>query len=76
MQNEARGLERKGADIEERLLEFAVRVGKAIDTLPTRGLEDTLPDSSCDQERPQPPIMPKRAQRKARKILFTNLRSF
>ena len=34
MQNEARGLERKGADIEERLLEFAVRVGKAIDTLP------------------------------------------
>ena len=34
MQNEGRGLERKGADIEERLLEFAVRVGKAIDTLP------------------------------------------
>lgn len=34
MQNEARGLERKGADIEERLLEFAVRIGKAIDTLP------------------------------------------
>ena len=34
MQNEARGLERKGADVEERLLEFAVRVGKAIDTLP------------------------------------------
>jgi four helix bundle protein len=31
---EARGLERKGADIEERLLEFAVRVGKAIDALP------------------------------------------
>ena len=34
MQNEGRGLERKGADIEERLLEFAVRVGKAIDALP------------------------------------------
>jgi four helix bundle protein len=34
MQNEERGLERKGADIEERLLDFAVRVGKAIDTLP------------------------------------------
>jgi len=34
MQNEGRGLERKGADIEERLLDFAVRVGKAIDTLP------------------------------------------
>ena len=34
MQNEGRRLERKGADIEERLLEFAVRVGKAIDTLP------------------------------------------
>ena len=30
MQNEGR----KGADIEERLLEFAVRVGKAVDTLP------------------------------------------
>jgi len=30
LQNEAR----KGADIEERLLEFAVRVGKAIDALP------------------------------------------
>ena len=30
MQNEAR----KGADIEERLLDFAVRVGKAIDALP------------------------------------------
>lgn len=30
MQNEGR----KGADIEERLLEFAVRVGKAIDALP------------------------------------------
>lgn len=38
MQNEARGLERKGADIEERLLEFAVRVGKAIDTLPVTRL--------------------------------------
>jgi four helix bundle protein len=34
MQNEGRELERKGADIEERLLDFAVRVGKAIDTLP------------------------------------------
>ena len=31
---EARGLERKGADIEDRLLDFAVRVGKAIDALP------------------------------------------
>ncbi|MCB9922150.1 MAG: four helix bundle protein [Planctomycetaceae bacterium] len=30
MQNEGR----KGADIEERLLEFAVRVGKAVDALP------------------------------------------
>jgi four helix bundle protein len=30
MQNEGR----KGADIEERLLEFAVRVGRAIDALP------------------------------------------
>ena len=26
--------QRKGADIEERLLEFAVRVGKAVDALP------------------------------------------
>ena len=34
MQNEGRGVERQGADIEERLLEFAVRAGKAIDTLP------------------------------------------
>ncbi|MCY2977065.1 MAG: four helix bundle protein [Planctomycetota bacterium] len=34
MQNEGRGLERKGADIEERLLDFAVRIGKAIDALP------------------------------------------
>jgi len=34
MQNEGRELARKGADIEERLLEFAVRVGKAIDSLP------------------------------------------
>lgn len=34
MQSEGRGAERKGADIEERLLEFAVRVGKAIDALP------------------------------------------
>jgi len=34
MQNEGKELERKGADIEERLLEFAVRVGKAIDALP------------------------------------------
>ena len=34
MQNEERGVERKGADIEERLLDFAVRVGKAIDSLP------------------------------------------
>ena len=32
--NEGRGLERKGADIEDRLLDFAVRVGKAIDALP------------------------------------------
>jgi len=34
MQNEGRELARRGADIEERLLEFAVRVGKAIDALP------------------------------------------
>lgn len=27
-------MERKGADIEERMLDFAVRVGKAIDALP------------------------------------------
>ena len=34
MQNEGRELARRGEDIEERLLEFAVRVGKAIDALP------------------------------------------
>ncbi len=34
MQNDGQGSTRKGADIEERLLEFAVRVGKAIDALP------------------------------------------
>ena len=34
MQNEGRELARRGEDIEERLLEFAVRVGKAIDSLP------------------------------------------
>ena len=38
MQNEGRREQstsaRKGADIEERLLEFAVRVGKAVDALP------------------------------------------
>ena len=39
MQNEGSGLERKGADIEERLLDFAVRVGKAIDALPDTRLE-------------------------------------
>lgn len=34
MQNGGREMERKGADIEERMLDFAVRVGKAIDALP------------------------------------------
>ena len=38
MQNEGSGEQtksaRKGADIEERLLEFAVRVGTAVDALP------------------------------------------
>jgi four helix bundle protein len=34
MQDERQGPSRNGADIEERLLEFAVRVGKAIDALP------------------------------------------
>lgn len=34
MQNEPRESERKGADLEDRLLDFAVRVGKAIDALP------------------------------------------
>jgi len=34
MQNDGQGSTRKGADIEERLLEFAVRVGRAIDALP------------------------------------------
>lgn len=34
MQNERDDTERKGADIEERLLDFAVRVGKTIDALP------------------------------------------
>jgi len=38
MQNEGREAARKGADIEERLLEFAVRVGKAVDTLPSTRL--------------------------------------
>ncbi len=34
MQNGGNESARKGADIEERLLEFAVRVGKAVDALP------------------------------------------
>lgn len=34
MQKEGTEFERRGADIEERLLEFAVRVGKAIEALP------------------------------------------
>ncbi len=34
MQNDGQGSTRKGADIEERLLGFAVRVGRAIDALP------------------------------------------
>ncbi len=34
MQNDGREQTRKGADIEDRLLEFAVRVGKAVDALP------------------------------------------
>ncbi len=34
MQNDGQVPARKGADIEERLLDFAVRVGKAIDALP------------------------------------------
>jgi four helix bundle protein len=34
MQNDGQGSTRKGADIEERLLDFAVRVGRAIDALP------------------------------------------
>lgn len=34
MQNERKELARTGADIEERLLDFAVRAGKAVDALP------------------------------------------
>jgi four helix bundle protein len=34
MENGGKGGERKGADIEERLLNFAVRIGKVIDSLP------------------------------------------
>lgn len=34
MENGGKGGERKGADIEERLLDFAVRIGKVIDSLP------------------------------------------
>lgn len=34
MQNDGRKENWKGADIEDRLLEFAVRVGKAVDALP------------------------------------------
>lgn len=34
MQNEGKESSRKGADIEERMLDFAVRVGKAVDALP------------------------------------------
>jgi four helix bundle protein len=34
MENSGKGGERKGADIEERLLDFAVRIGKVIDALP------------------------------------------
>src|SRR6056297_759137 len=34
MQNDGREQTRKGADIEDRLLEFAVRVGKVVDALP------------------------------------------
>ena len=34
MQKEGTEFERRGADIEERLLEFTVRVGKAIEALP------------------------------------------
>lgn len=38
MQSERRESERKGADIEDRLLAFAVRVGKAVDALPNTRL--------------------------------------
>ena len=34
MENGGKGGERKGADIEERLLDFAVRIGKVIDSSP------------------------------------------
>ncbi len=42
----------------------------------TLGLEGTSLGSWCGQERPQPPIMQKHVQRKAKKILFTNWQSF
>ena len=38
MQNKDNESARKGADIEERLLEFAVRAGKAVDALPNTRL--------------------------------------
>ena len=67
---------RKGEDIEERLLDFAVRVGKAIDAMPDTHSEDISPVSLFDQG-PLPLLtMPRPVPLKAKKTLSTSLRLF
>ncbi len=72
MQNEGR----KGADIEERLLDFAVELAKQLMPCRTRGWRDTSPRNLFVLELLRLPITPKHAQPKANATSFTSLELF
>lgn len=76
MQNKGRGLERKGADIEERLLDFAVRVGKAIDALPDTRLGRHIAEQIVRSGTSPAPNYAEACAAETKKTLFTNWQSF
>jgi hypothetical protein len=51
--------EPRGYNLEERLIEFGVRIIRLAQALPKRGLETTSPGKSFEAALPRPPIMVK-----------------
>jgi hypothetical protein len=66
----------KAIELEERLVDFAVRIIRLTPTCPERPQENMLPDKSSDPELLQLQIMVRPEERKATPILFTRLGSF
>ena len=75
MQNEGKESSRKGADIEERMLDFAVRVGKAVDALPETRLGRHIAGQLVRSGTSPAPNYAEACAAESKRISFKSLRS-